>query len=305
MRMNNERRSSQNDEFTQLLQELGLSVLEAEIYSYLLQSPPATGYRIAKALGRSFTTTYRSLESLKAQGALLSEDDKGGRFRAVAVPEFLEQLESRFRARRTQVLEAAAALPDSGRENRIYRLGSVSQIYERYRHMLRACEQSALSELSPEPIEHLRDDLAAAGRRDLRVAVRTYAGEVLEGVRTIHSPMGEATRRAVGSQWLTLFVDGRQFLMALIAHGGTEVLEAAWSESLFLARQFYSYVNSDLFLYSFTALLENARSVSELRTEYQHLLEEFPPGGDLGFRELCGEGGTQEEPDSPPKSSGD
>jgi len=275
-----------DSDLTILLQEIGFSELEAEIYHYLLTGSPATGYRIAKGIGRSFTNTYKALESLRIKGAVLVDDGERRLTRAVPVEELLDQIESRFRQTRGRVVAAAAALPGRGGDNRVYRLGSLDQVLERYRQMLLECEVRALGELSPESCTLLRGDVEAAAARGLKIAVRTYAGEMLDGVRTIHSPIGDITQEAIGTQWLSLFIDGRQFLMANIDTEAGMVLEAVWSESIYLAREIYSYVNADLHHYAFAPLLDRAETLDELRAAYRDLEAEFPPGGDLGFREL-------------------
>ena len=53
------------------LTSLGSTMLEAEIYVYLVQHSPASGYKIAKAIGRSFPSTYKAVVSLQAKGAVL------------------------------------------------------------------------------------------------------------------------------------------------------------------------------------------------------------------------------------------
>ena len=39
-------------DIVQIINSIGFTTLEAEIYTYLLQHSPATGYRIAKGIGR-------------------------------------------------------------------------------------------------------------------------------------------------------------------------------------------------------------------------------------------------------------
>ncbi len=273
-------------ELSQLLQELGFTTLEAEIYEFLLQHSPATGYKIAKGIGRSFTNTYKAMESMRTKGAVLVEEGTSRLSRAVPVEELLDQLETRFRQNRALVISAANELPLSVGDNGIYHLTSTDQVYERYRQMLNECDERALGELSPEPCAILDKSVAAAGKRGLKISIRTYLGETLDHVRTVHSPIGRDTINAVQSQWLSLFVDGRQFMIAHLATGSGEVLEAVWSSNMYLAREMYAFVNTDLFHYSFAAHLTAATTLDEVREQYQRLEQEFPPGGDLGFHDL-------------------
>jgi hypothetical protein len=59
-----------------------------------------------------------------------------------------------------------------------------------------------------------------------------------------------------------------------------------WSANPVLARTFFDSANSDLHHYAFRPLLETATSLEELRDAYAELQEQFPVGGDLGFRDL-------------------
>ena len=58
----------------ELIREFGFTALEAEIYVYLLQESPATGYKIAKGIGRSFTNVYKAISALRSKGAILVDE---------------------------------------------------------------------------------------------------------------------------------------------------------------------------------------------------------------------------------------
>jgi hypothetical protein len=274
------------NEITQTLNDMGFTSLESEIYVYLLQHSPATGYKIAKGIGRSFTNTYKALAGLQTKGAILVDEAEHKLSRAVPIEELMDQMEARFREKRRIAVEAVKKLPSSEDDNRIYHLSSADQVYERCRRMLQECKKRALLELFPEPCASLRESIEAAANRGIVVAARVYAGETLANVRTIHSPFGEENLKIWRSQWLALFVDGRQFLLGHLVQGGGGVYDCVWSANPFISRAFYSFVNSDLHHYAFLPHFEGATSMKDLRGEYDHLQEEFPVGGDLGFQDL-------------------
>lgn len=266
--------------------DLGLTDLEAEIYVYLLQQSPATGYKIAKGLRRSFPSTYKALASLQAKGAILVDDGTSRRSRAVPPAEFLDQLENRFCERRQRAATAVAQLPKSAHDTRIYQLASVDQVYERSRSMLAECAERALVELFPEPLTALRDPIEKAAARGVDVTARLYRAESLAGVRLVQSPFGAENLRTFKSEWLALLIDGRQFLLAHLLKAGRGVVNAVWSANPTVARALYDHANSDFHHYAFRPRLETAASLDELRSEYRRLQRAFPPGGDLGFQDL-------------------
>jgi hypothetical protein len=118
------------------------------------------------------------------------------------------------------------------------------------------------------------------------VTARLYEPDSLAGVRIVQSPFGAETVDSFQSDWLSVFVDGRQCLLASLTRSGDGVLQAVWSQSPILARSLYDYLNSDLHHYAFRPILENATSLHEARAAYAELERTFPPGGDLGFRDF-------------------
>jgi predicted transcriptional regulator len=274
------------DQIAQLVTELGLTALEAQVYVYLLQHSPATGYKVANGIGHSFTNTYKALASLKAKGAVLEDEGESKLARAIPLEELFDQFQSRFRDLRRRATEAMAQLPQSVEDTRIYQLATVPQVIERCRTMLAAAEERVLMELFPEPLEMLRETVEETAARGVDISARVYRPGSLAGVRMVQSPFGEDTLESMRSQWLALFVDGRQFLLGHLFTGGKGVYQAIWSRNPFLARAFYDYVNSDLHHYVFRARMESARSLEEVRAAYRETQAEFPPGGDLGFREM-------------------
>ena len=269
-----------------LFSGLGLSDLEAEVYVFLLQHSPATGYKIAKGIGRSFPSTYKALSSLHTKGAILVDNGASRLSRSVPPREFLDQLESRFREARRRAAAAVEQLPEACHDTRVYQLASVDQIYERSRRMLAECEERALVELFPEPLATLRDAIESAAARGLDITARVYQAETVTGVRMVQSPYGAENLRVFKSDWLALLIDGRQFLLANLLKAGKGVFNAIWSANPMVSRAIYDYANSDFHHYAFRPLLDTATSVDQLRAEYDRLREIFPPGGDLGFRDL-------------------
>jgi sugar-specific transcriptional regulator TrmB len=266
--------------------ELGFTPIEAEIYSFLLRDSPATGYRIAKALGRSFAVTYSALESLQSKGAILVDAGKSRLSRAVPPQEFLDHRERRFRDQRDRILRAAEDIPSQMSDARIYQITAQDQVYQRARTMLADAEARVLVELFPDPLQVLREDVEAAAGRGVDVTVRIYREAGISGARVVLSPFGSRTIDSFRSQWMALFIDGRQFLLAQLGPAGTVVHYAVWSANLILARAIYAYINSDLHHYAFRKRLHEADSLDRAIRDYAELEEAFPPGGDLGFQEL-------------------
>ena len=108
----------------------------------------------------------------------------------------------------------------------------------------------------------------------------------LAGVNLIVSPFGLKPVEVRGTQWLAVYVDGLQYLQANLINGNEGVYHAIWSENKFLARELYSYVNSDLHLYALLKSIDEADSLKDIQKARVQLEKKFPVGGDLGYRKL-------------------
>lgn len=274
------------DEIAKVLAHIGFTSLEADVYVCLLQHSPATGYKIATLIDRSFPNTYRALKRLQERGAVLVDEGANKVVRAAPLEDLFNQYQSRFHEMRKRAMSAAASLPRMREDTRIYRLETASQVIERSRRMLAEAEERVLVELFPEPAEILRGAVEETAGRGVIVAARVYRPTTLRGVHLVHSPFGEQTLQLMRSQWLAIFVDGRQFLLGHLISGSQAVHQATWSRNPFLAWAFYDYVNSDLLHYSFRERLYKARSLNEAREAYRECEKLFPPGGDPGFQEM-------------------
>ncbi len=270
-------------------EELGLTRVEAEVYVFLVQNSPATGYAIAAAINRTKGATYKVLGSLAGRGAILMDDGQSRLARAVPPAEFLAQLEGRFREQRLAADEATRLLKGSRADQRIYQLTSVDQVYERVRQMLQEGQERALLEVTPGPLKVLRESLEDTATRGLDIVARVYEPVELAGIRVITSPYGEELAATWDAQWLAIFVDGRQHLLGQFSGDGRHVVQAVWSRSPFLSSAMYGYVNSDLHHYAFRASLQTAETVEQVRAEYDRLQRVFPVGGDLGWRDQVSE----------------
>ena len=151
--------------FVQTLVAMGLTSLEAEVYGHLLLESPATGYRVAQAIGKPAANTYKALESLARKGAVLVDDGANRLCRAVPSDEWLSQLERQFQANKKQAAEALAGLSTTAYDDRIYQLTSRTQVLERCRAMLERCKHVAVMDIFPGLVADLRDAMESAAAR--------------------------------------------------------------------------------------------------------------------------------------------
>jgi sugar-specific transcriptional regulator TrmB len=265
----------------QSLTGLGFTDLEAEVYVSLLQQSPATGYRVAQSIGRPVANTYKAIESLQHKGAVLVDEGSSRLCRAVPAEELLAQLERSFQRRRQEAANALATLRAAPDDDRVYQLQSVEQVFERCRRMLEGCEQVAILDVFPKPLEELRESVEAAARRGVRVLVKAYEPVVLSGAEVAVHPQGRLTLRRWPGQWLNVVTDGREHLLAFLTSDARGLHQAVWSGSAYLSWVYHSAVGAEMILAGLLRALENGATATELRqaaVHYQSLFRAELPG---------------------------
>ena len=236
------------DSPSQSLQQLGFTGLEAEVYVYLLQHPPATGYRIAQGVGKTKANTYKALESLLSKGAVLVDDGESRVWRAVPSEELLAHLGRSYSRAADRAAAALNGLGNREFDARVYQLHSREQALERARRMLARAQWVALVDLDPTIVPELAPELEAAARRGVRVVVKLYAPATLAGVETIERVDGQRLTDALPSDPMGLSIDGTEFLSAQLSPNGGPPIQAIWTASPILAYEAYHSLMYQLIL---------------------------------------------------------
>lgn len=250
---------------------LGFTDLEAAAYVFLLQSGPATGYRVAQGIAKPIANTYKALASLQAKGAAFAEE-AGSRFRAVPPRELLDGLQHDFADRRKRAFGALASLAHKQQpDEQVYRLAGPAQVYERCREILRNAKRLALVDAFPLPLDELRDDIAACAKRGVRVAVHAYEAVKIPRVEVAVSFGAKRVRARWKEQWINLVADSKEYVVALLDGDGGAVRHATWSNNAFLAHVFLSGLAAEIFASELhTAIAANAPAAELKRIAARH-----------------------------------
>jgi sugar-specific transcriptional regulator TrmB len=227
---------------------LGFTALEAEIYTFLLQEAPVTGYRVAQALRKPAPNIYKAIESLEAKGAVMVDEGASRLCRPVPAAELLSHLERRFRRVRDRAARSLADLSGDTADDRVYRLRSSGQVLERARNMLGRSREVALVDCFPLPLASLRADLEAAGGRGVDVAVKAYEPIALEHAHVVLDSRGGAALERWPGQWINVVVDGSEHLVAFLTRDGQGVHQAIWSGSVWLSWVYHGAVAAEIIL---------------------------------------------------------
>lgn len=228
------------------LRDLGLSEIESRVYAYLVGKEPTTGYRISHAIGKPTANTYKAIASLERAGAVLVDEGDNRLVRAVPPRELLQQLERRFRRSRERAAEVLENLSRDESEEGVYTLKAVDQVLERARSMLQRAEEIVLLDIFPGPFSELAEDLRAAADRGIRVVAKVYEPVEIPGMETVLEPEAERVFAMWPGQQLTVVRDAEEHLIGLLSGGLDAVLQAVWSNSLYLSCMHHNHVSAEI-----------------------------------------------------------
>lgn len=239
--------TSDQSEAEQALTALGFTELEARIYCALLTSGPATGYRLAKLVGKAPPNVYQALSALARKAAVLVDETEPRTWRAARPAELLAVLGGTFAQRQEEAQRRLSSLATAPADDRIYQITDPDQVVERARAMLAGARDIVLFDLFEAPLAILREALEATAARGVTVAGLVYGPTSPMAGVTVRPAAGAvvARDRWPGAQ-LTLVVDAAEHLVALMTPAMDGVRRAIWSDSAYLSCLQHSGLSAEI-----------------------------------------------------------
>ena len=250
---------------------LGFSEIESDAYVFLLRESPATGYRVAQAIGRTAANTYKALETLEERGAVMAEEAESRMYRAVELSELLRSLEKTFHRHHVGAAQALASLPSAHMDERVYQLRTCDQVFERCISILGRAQHVVLIDIFPAPLAMLREAIAACAARGIRVATLLYEAAAIPGVTVVENHQSAMVRARWPGQWVNLAADSSEQLHALLTPDGGEVVHATWSASPFLAHLYQSGLLGELLASAIRHAIRDGASRGEIDSIYRDI----------------------------------
>jgi sugar-specific transcriptional regulator TrmB len=239
---------------------LGFSELEADVYVFLLRESPATGYRVAQAIGRTAANTYKAIETLESRGAIMVEESESRLCRAVSPQELLGGLEATFMRHRTEAAETLSKVLTDHSDDRVYQLKTPTQVFERCRAILADARQVVLVDAFPKPLVELQKAIARTIARGVRVAILAYEPVVVPGASVVLNHQAQVVRSRWAAHWVNIAADSAEHVNALITPDLDGVVHATWSASAFLSHLYQCGLLGELAMSAVHAALRAGRS---------------------------------------------
>ena len=225
---------------------IGFSALEATVYIALLRNSPSTGYSVAQLLRKPVSNTYKALESLCRKGCVVVDRTRQPRrYSALPLSEYFDQLEREFGKKREAVEARLRSFARPASYPGIYRLDNLGQVYERAARLIEGARMSILMDAFPAQVEKVRQPLEKAVRRHVRVMLKAYSPVTIPGVDIVISDLGPEIPSWPG-ELLFAVADGSDYMLAFVNDASGRVLEAVWSQNLYLAIIAYNSLLGEL-----------------------------------------------------------
>lgn len=122
----------------------GFTALESEIYAFLLQEHPATGYRVAQAIGKPAANVYKGLEALERKAAVLVDGGNSKEYRPVAPDRLFARLEKEFMGGKSAAVKLLSSLGKADSAGRVFTLNSREQAIAQAKAILADAKETAL-----------------------------------------------------------------------------------------------------------------------------------------------------------------
>lgn len=222
------------------LSELGFNFLESEVYLELLANEPMTAYRVAKQINKPTANVYKAIDSLSTKGAVLIEDNVKRKCIAVPPDELMNQIEEQT-LQKTKLLKEQ--LNDIGKvyyDERSYAIDSVPLVFEKFKSMINRCKRIAVIDIFPEPLSEVLDIIKQAIKRGVEIRLQVYKPIHIEGAKVAYTKTASESLKYWNSQQLNLVVDGQEHLLALMNNQLTKVLQAKWSNNLYVSNMIHA-----------------------------------------------------------------
>ena len=217
------------------LRDLGFNFLESEVYLELLANEPMTAYRVAKQINKPTANVYKAIDSLSQKGAVLIEDNKNRKCKAVPPDEFINHLEKLMLSKTSNLKKQLKDIGKVYYDERTYAIESVPLVFERFESMMSKCKKIAVIDIFPEPLEKVKNIIEKAIERGVEVHIQVYKPIEIKGATIVYTEVASKSLEYWQSQQLNLITDGEEHLLALMNNSLSKVLQAKWSNSLYVS----------------------------------------------------------------------
>jgi len=262
-----------------LLKSLEFTEYEAKAYLALLKDSPVTAYAVSRESGVPRSRVYGVLGGMAERGVVFVSHGEPVRYAPLPPGELVRsrrrEVEDVLTAAENGLEQYAEQGTGDANDSRIWDIEGRDEIISRVREVASRAKDRILLQIWQDEAPELRDELAEASERGVRVAVVAYGDPDFPFAEVyLHEPGRDQITAEYGGRWIILSVDAGEIVAGIVSP--LEVARAAWSAHPAIVMPITEQVKHDLYI---GELLRTHREV--LEGEYGpsliHLWRKFGP----------------------------
>jgi sugar-specific transcriptional regulator TrmB len=223
-----------------LIEEIGFSKIEAQVYYILLKKSPLTGYKIADEIGKSNSNTYFALKNLIKKGAItLLEGNKSKKYIAVPIEQLMQIRITRIKKQKDIIADAFDSFKMDSGEDQIYRFKNKEQLRLKALEMVEYAKHSVLVDSAKTQLEMIKNKLQDVAKRDVTVVVETMGKEQIPNCYVVEAYTINKEKIVLDFDWLVISVDAEKTLVSYFTKED-ELIEGLWISNGLLSDWFYN-----------------------------------------------------------------
>jgi len=221
----------------ELLKEVGMNNLEAEIYLTLLQKPGLTGYKIAGEISKPAANTYKALNQLETKGLVVyTETDSNKTYSVIDINEYMDKIANSFESKRKMINEQIKHLKTPQRNFGNFNLTDKALVIEKAKNLILNAEKILTVDIFPIPYNLLKESIQKKeSEESAKIYLKLYHQTEQICKHTIDSYRGDDHIESWTGQWLILCRDGVESLIACFKRETEELIHAVWSTDPFIS----------------------------------------------------------------------
>lgn len=267
----------------EVFQQLGFNALEAEVYICLLKNGPQTAYRIARLTGKPTANVYKAVEVLAKEGAIEVMEADVRICRAIPIQTVAKQLQAAYQQKAGRAIEALQHIQEEKQEEGIFKLQTIESVLQRAREMLARTTDIAVIDAFPNAMKPFIADINQLAKKQKEVYVQAYEPIALHNKVNLVVPAASSNALAYwDAQQLNIAIDGKEVLIALFNRDMTRLVQANYSNNLYLSCIVYSGIINEHKVHRFTQAT-TLKEFNELKQKQKFFHNSRVPGLDMLF----------------------
>ena len=231
-----------------MLESIGFTVLESDIYVYLLTQGANTGYGVAKGVGKAVANVYKALDILAKKGAVEQASGKSKQYIAVPWEQLISTETKKFEANMDGLAKALKQIPSHQEDEQIYHMQNADQVKEQSVRIIEKAGSIILADLEPKSLEWLKQPLIDAALRAVEVRVKIYEDADLPNVHLVLRKQGKQIYDKTRYINFGICADGQDMITGILTHDSSQVVQAFRSKSALMNLTIYNKLLYELVL---------------------------------------------------------